>query len=466
MSRSFLGLILGFSCVLLLGCLCGSHPASFADASGTVAGEVTADINVAGDGSIVFGSSSPNVSRIVISRNADLSGAAWQSFDAAKFQTIGSTRVVLYVRFMTAAGVISETASYVPVLHEGDIVKSADDPDVYIIKYKNGKQYKRLILSPSVFRSYGHLRWENLKVTTAEEMGRYSTSNLVQVAGDGNVYVLTPQGDTGQRKVLDRTQSYDADSIYEINAIDRNSYLSEGEAAYVSGAMSSSAKVAFLHHSTGGVIWNGGVATKIAQYNASHGKNYSVTATDFPKSSPYGWNNYPYDYWNIWVNHAGSTAYLQEPTLETLTQTYDVIVFKHCFPVSSIGADASSSSVSSSAKTLGNYKLQYEALKSKMHEFPDKRFIVWTGAALVQGATDADQATRAKQFADWVRTEWDEPGDNIFVWDFFNLETGGGIYLLPANAASAGDSHPSSAFAATVAPQFAQRIIDVIEGRG
>jgi len=429
---------------------------------------VNSNVIVAADGSVTLNASSSNAAKIAISRTESFTGIPWQTFDGGKFLAMNQTSETLYVKFMTSSGTISETVvfySKFKSLLEGDIVKTLDNPDVYIIKYKGGKQYKRLILSPSVFKSYGHLRWENIKIITQSQLDSYLTANLVQVAGDTNIYVLTPLGDTGKRVLLDQATAYDADSVYEINSTDRNSYRMDGESD-PSAPMSTSAKVVFLHHSTGGVIWNGGVSTRISQYNASHNTSYSVTATDFPKASPYGWNNYPYDYWNIWVNHAGNVAYLQEPTLEMLTQTYDVIVFKHCYPVSSIGADSGAASVSSSAKTLQNYKLQYDALKAKMHEFPDKRFIIWTGAALVQGATNADQATRAKQFADWVRTEWDEPGDNIFVWDFFNLETGGGIYLLPANAASASDSHPNSAFAAAAAPQFAQRIIDVIEGRG
>ena len=187
---------------------------------------------------------------------------------------------------------------------------------------------------------------------------------------------------------------------------------------------------------------------------------------EFPKSCPYGWNNYPYDYWNIWVNHAGASAYMKEPTLEMLTQTYDVIVWKHCFPVSSVAADTGSPDITSSVKSEENYKLQYNALKAKMHEFPNKRFIVWTGAALVESATNAEEAGRARDFANWVKTTWDEPGDNIYVWDFRDLETGGGLYLLPENAASTSDSHPNPTFAASVAPLIGQRIIDVIEGRG
>jgi hypothetical protein len=100
-----------------------------------------------------------------------------------------------------------------------------------------------------------------------------------------------------------------------------------------------------------------------------------------------------------------------------------------------------------------------------MHSFPNTRFIVWTGAARKAAETDADSAARARAFFTWVKTVWDEPGDNIFIWDFYELETEGTNYMLDAHAEAA-DSHPNSAFGSTVAPYLGQRIVDVIEGRG
>ncbi|MBW2262837.1 MAG: hypothetical protein JRG91_12750, partial [Deltaproteobacteria bacterium] len=153
-------------------------------------------------------------------------------------------------------------------------------------------------------------------------------------------------------------------------------------------------------------------------------------------------------------------------TLEILTSSHDVIVFKHCYPVSHIAPDSGSPDVASSTKSIENYRLQYAALREKMRAFPDNRFIVWTGAALVQASTNEAEGTRARQFFTWVKETWDEPGDNIFVWDFFELETEGGLYLLDEHASSPGDSHPNDTFSAAVAPYCAQRIVDVIQGLG
>lgn len=211
--------------------------------------------------------------------------------------------------------------------------------------------------------------------------------------------------------------------------------------------------IIFLHHSTGENIWNGGVEDYLTDYN--------ITEQNFPKDSPYGWENYPYDYWNIWVNNAGDSEYLAEPTLEILTEDYDVIMFKHCYPGAYIEADTGSENIGSSSKSLSSYKLQYNALKEKMHEFPDAKFIVWTLAAQIEAETDKEHATRAEEFVNWVKDEWDEEGDNIYVFDFWQLETEGGLYLKTEY--SDGDSHPNASFSETVAPKLAQSIIDIIE---
>lgn len=239
------------------------------------------------------------------------------------------------------------------------------------------------------------------------------------------------------------------------------------------------ARIVFLHHSTGNVVWVGNTSKIMARvlgksdvkawfsaYNDANGTSHEIEAIDFPTGKDYEWANYPYDYYNIWVKHAGDSPYRGEPTLEMLTKRYDVIVWKQCFPGAAILPDTGTPDIGSSEKRLENYKLQYQALKEKMRSFPRTKFIVWTAAALTKSSTTPEQAQRAKEFVDWVRSEWDEPGDNIFVWDFYQLETEGGLYLKDEYAQAKDDSHPTPAFGGRVAPLFAQRIVDVIGGKG
>ena len=240
-------------------------------------------------------------------------------------------------------------------------------------------------------------------------------------------------------------------------------------------------KILFLHHSTGKTVWQGGnnFVTKVKgklgmkgavekwfdRYNKEYKTNYRIEDKAFPKKAPYGWNNYPYDYYNIWVKHGDKDFYMEEPTLKTLAPRYDLIIFKHCFPSSRIVFEGEPD-INSDRKMVENYKMQYQALKEELVKYPDTRFLLWTPPALTKSKTSAEAASAASDFSNWVVNEWDLPGDNIYVWDFRTLETEGGNYLLPKNAVDERDSHPSHVFARTVAPLFCQRIVDVLENRG
>ena len=242
---------------------------------------------------------------------------------------------------------------------------------------------------------------------------------------------------------------------------------------------SKNTNIIFLHHSTGNGVWKGSVNKYVyklsgkgdvekllTKYNKKHGVSYSISENNFPKREPYGWKNYPYDYYNIWVKNAGDKPFVEEPTLEMLTKKYEVIIFKHCFPVSNVLEDDSVSSADSEKKTYGNYKLQYEALKQKMHEFPQTKFILWTGAALTKANTTEENAKRAEEFFNWVKYEWNAPDDNIYLWDFREIETEGGLYLKDEYAVNTDNSHPNREFNGKAAKLFIQRIVDVIENDG
>ena len=235
-------------------------------------------------------------------------------------------------------------------------------------------------------------------------------------------------------------------------------------------------KIIFLHHSTGYNIWTGNtnrymykitgkgdVEKYFDKHNRTHSTNYQIVERYFPKLSPYGWSNYPYDYYNIWVKNAGDEPYMEEPTLEILTREYDVIIFKHCYPVSNIKEDTGYPDINSSEKRIENYKLHYNALKDKMRMFPENKFIVWTPAVNTRALMTEDEALRTKAFHDWMINEWDEKGDNIFIWDLYKHETEGGLWLADKNALSPDNSHPGREFSARIAPLFSKFIIDVIE---
>lgn len=225
--------------------------------------------------------------------------------------------------------------------------------------------------------------------------------------------------------------------------------------------MPDNARIIFLHHSTGENIWNGGVPQLMEEYNKNNGKSYKIIEQTYPSTKGgYPWSNYPYDYYNLWVKHMDNSQDRKELNLDQIAANNDIIIFKHCFPVGEIQEDIRKPDVNSDRKSLENYKLQYNALKNRMLQFPNKKFIVWTGAALAEDCTNPEMAKRSKEWATWVKSQWDKSGDNIFIWDFEKLETDGGLYLK--YQAEKSDSHPNSTFSKIAAADFVKRLVEVI----
>jgi len=124
---------------------------------------------------------------------------------------------------------------------DGDVVRAPnasgmDQFDVYIVKLINGKKFRRLVLSPHVFESYGHLQWGNIKDIANTQMLTYEISNIIRCydptedVDDPKVYKLYPDGDAGAKRWMNMSAnkfgaSYDWDSIYFINKVDRDAYI-------------------------------------------------------------------------------------------------------------------------------------------------------------------------------------------------------------------------------------------------
>ena len=140
--------------------------------------------------------------------------------------------------------------------------------------------------------------------------------------------------------------------------------------------------------------------------------------------------------------------------------------FKHCFPVSNIQAELDTADINSDVQTISNYKLQYNALRDKLHEFPEVKFIVFTGAAQVRSNITEDEAKRASEFFSWVKDDWDTAGDNIYIWDLYCFQTDGDLYFRDEYAVSSTDSHPNKQFASKAVGLLFNRIVDIIEQNG
>jgi len=122
---------------------------------------------------------------------------------------------------------VSLSADSIP---EGSLIRATGDIDVYIVKYVGTKKFKRLILSPAVFNSYGHLKWSDIKNVDKSVVDLFVTSDLVLTVDDTKVYRLYPAGDTGEKRWIKTIGAFvrmglDWDSIYQINQVDKDSYI-------------------------------------------------------------------------------------------------------------------------------------------------------------------------------------------------------------------------------------------------
>jgi hypothetical protein len=142
--------------------------------------------------------------------------------------------LVLFI--LLAAGCLAPSAAHAVV--DGDLIKTATHENVYIVKIVGTKRFKRLILNPDIFNQYAHLHWENIQTVTEAEFGRYQLSYLVREINDQQVYRLYPDEDIGTKRPLRMTpQEFEAlgldwDSIYIMNAHERDSYTTGNELTF------------------------------------------------------------------------------------------------------------------------------------------------------------------------------------------------------------------------------------------
>lgn len=226
--------------------------------------------------------------------------------------------------------------------------------------------------------------------------------------------------------------------------------------------------VRVLTHSTGRNLYNdGGVSAWFTEYNADHGTDISISRVDFP-STPYPWNNYPYDWWNIWINGACEEGDVNLECIYNLAEQYDVVSWKQCYPGSDILEDLGTPDISSSRKSLENYKLQYRALREMMRQYNDTKFIVWTLAPRHRLATNEGNARRAGEFVEWVRDEWlfenDTDYPNIYIFDFWHLHADENNTLKYEYeiSHSSSDSHPNMLAREENGPRFAQFVANAL----
>ncbi len=172
--------------------------------------------------------------------------------------------------------------------------------------------------------------------------------------------------------------------------------------------------VFFIHHSTGEIYWEGGMqaALENAGYNAS---------------AP--WWDGDTDPQNFYSEFTNAATW-------KLLDSYDIIIFKSCFPASDIDSDAE----------LEDYREWYNQLYSVYENHQDKLFVPMSTPPLLQENTTAAAALRSLDFENWLLTDYknDYSGSNLAPFGLHSLLSDSAGYLAADFIADPGDDHPNS----------------------
>jgi len=222
--------------------------------------------------------------------------------------------------------------------------------------------------------------------------------------------------------------------------------------------------VIFLHHSTGrSLIYQSGVRERLTEAGFQfwdHDYNWEGLIRPDGTRAGYSYgipddNTDPDGFARLF----GQRVYqLPLNALSGLMQ-HEVIAFKSCFPASDITSD----------EQLEEYKAYYLSIREVMDQHRDKIFIVVTPPPLNPAATDAETATRARAFANWLKSDEFLVGyPNVFTFDFFDLLAEGGplapdVNMLRVAYREGEDSHPNQLANETIGPLFADFIIEAVQ---
>jgi hypothetical protein len=250
-------------------------------------------------------------------------------------------------------------------------------------------------------------------------------------------------------------------------------------AAVNASAPTSTVKYVFVHHSTGDAWLQDGYGRLASSLSNNR---YFVSDTN------YGWG--PSDIgshtdigdWWTWFRGPSAGTYTSALYANTgINSGYarslsnpggenTVIMFKSCFPNSGVDGSPSDAIPAIGSNTLaghgmndltvGNAKGVYRDLLEYFRAHQDKMFVLVVSPPLKSNATNWSQGHNARALADWLVSPTgllnDYTGNNVFVFDYFTVLTGGHHRVVgsavehspgPSNylAYPTSDSHPSAA---------------------
>jgi hypothetical protein len=141
----------------------------------------------------------------------------------------------------------------------------------------------------------------------------------------------------------------------------------------------------------------------------------------------------------------------------------DIIMFKPCFPNSDITAEGNPpGNPYETERTIWNYKSVFENLIERFSKAPGKLFIYVTAPPLVPAETSAENATRVREFNNWVKSDFTAEYkertnlENFRVFDLFDVLADSSNYLKPEFRRSDTNSHPDDKGSREATDRFLQ----------
>jgi len=153
------------------------------------------------------------------------------------------TSFVMIATIVSLSGVMAfapAASAATVVIKDGDVIRNPnaagfEQYHVYIVKIVGTEKFKRQVLNPQVFNSYGQLSWSKIKTVDAATMATFKSSGIVRVDGDYKVYALAPTTDMGSKSWLNVSAADfvaaggDWNSVYTINTTDAGNYTVAGD---------------------------------------------------------------------------------------------------------------------------------------------------------------------------------------------------------------------------------------------
>jgi len=241
----------------------------------------------------------------------------------------------------------------------------------------------------------------------------------------------------------------------------------------------------FIHHSSGGVIWessNPDVPQLMNMYNTENnytGNNAVTMNIDSEHFPPLPEGNF-YDTWHaVFVGQYDPTVVAQ---MQQYIQNNSIVVIKACWGGSGIApmgnpADTliiDDEAVNSGGRTYYRTQWHWRSIIRVMQSYPDNFFVIWTGIPLTPGPSY--DGTIAHNFFLWAKdtlAAGNDPmfgnfPDNVYVFDAFHLLAtptqnywwGTAYWGMNPLYHDEGDNHPNEAGANVVAEPFVWETFD------